>query len=83
MPAIYVMNADGSEQHLLVRSGEIDSQPSWSPDGTKIVFDRQTKQGIEIVVADADGSNQRVIAMGCVGDCDEGYPPDPSWQPLR
>jgi Tol biopolymer transport system component len=83
MPAIWVMNVDGSDQRLLVKSGEIDGQGSWSPDGRQIVFDRHTRDGIDVIVADADGSNERTVAPGCVGKCEDVYPPDPSWQPLR
>ena len=35
---IWVMNADGSNQTRLTESGGYDYQPSWSPDGTQIVF---------------------------------------------
>lgn len=35
MHKIYVMNADGSNQHAVAERG---TQPSWSPDGSKILF---------------------------------------------
>ena len=46
---VYVMNADGSGQTLIQRSGE---NPHWSPDGSTIVFDNSQK----IFVTNADGS---------------------------
>ncbi|MBT9143232.1 MAG: Dipeptidyl-peptidase 5 [Dehalococcoidia bacterium] len=53
---IWVMNADGSEQRELAE-GEY---PVWSPDGTKIAFQR----GRGIWVMNADGSEQRWLAEG-------------------
>ena len=53
---IFVMNADGSDQVNLSNSPEHDYYPSWSPDGTKIAFDRGSKN--DIFVMNADGSDQ-------------------------
>jgi len=36
-----------------------------------------------LMVAAADGTNERLVAQGCVGNCNDLYWPDPSWQPLR
>jgi dipeptidyl aminopeptidase/acylaminoacyl peptidase len=39
---IYVMNPDGSGQTNLTKDPAIDQLPAWSPDGTKIAFQRQS-----------------------------------------
>jgi Tol biopolymer transport system component len=51
---IYVGNADGTNQKLIIESGR---NPSWSPDKSQIAFVRQNN----IWVAMADGSNQRAV----------------------
>jgi TolB protein len=53
---VYVVNADGSGQQRLTRSG---AQPLWSPDGKKIAFQSQRDGNFEIYVMNADGSGQR------------------------
>lgn len=52
---IWVMNPDGSRQIDLNTEG---SDPDWSPDGTKIAFDRD---GNAILIMNADGSGERDI----------------------
>jgi Tol biopolymer transport system component len=61
-PEIYVMNADGSGIHRLLRS-EVAWHPRWSPDGTRISFhsfDPGTGRFLPYVI-NADGSNLRVV----------------------
>jgi len=61
---IYVMDSDGSNQiDLYVQGGK----PSWSPDGSKIVY--QTSGSLYVM--DSDGSNQIQLTAGN----------SPSWSP--
>src|SRR4029079_10782600 len=38
--AIYLMQADGSDQHAVIDDGNINSKPAWSTDGSTIYFHR-------------------------------------------
>jgi Tol biopolymer transport system component len=69
--SIYVMDADGSSLRRLTRHGD-HSQPAWSPDGRRIVF---LRGGRQLVVIDANGSHQHVIARVA------RYYQSPSWSP--
>lgn len=51
------MNIDGSDVTRLTFSVDGDSDPSFSPDGTKIVFSSYRTLSHEIFVMNADGSN--------------------------
>jgi Tol biopolymer transport system component len=63
---IWVMNADGSDQHDLTNNPAEDTYPAWSPDGTTIAFtsNRDGHQGREeaIYLMNTDGSNVRRIS---------------------
>ena len=57
---IYVMDNDGSNQRRLTNNPLAEWDPSWSPDGKRIVFtsDRDERAGNrQIYVMDADGGN--------------------------
>lgn len=51
---MWIMNADGSNDHIVMRKG---GAPDWSPDGTKITFDG-------IYLADSNGTNVELIHQG-------------------
>ena len=64
IPKIYAMNADGSQVHRLTTgTGYGDSDPAFSPNGTKIAFQR-SKKGTPpgIYVMYANGSHQHRLA---------------------
>ena len=69
---IFSMNSDGSNViNLTNRSQGRDVNPSWSPDGTEIVFASDRHDGIYKM--DSDGSNERWLGVG------GGY--EPAWSP--
>ena len=65
---IYLAEIDGGEpSHRLTRN--IDSNPSWSPDGRQIAFQRLTGFHIsQITLMDRDGSNQGLDKRRLVGE---------------
>lgn len=76
---IWVMDADGANQRQLTHAGpdEMDYDPAWSPDGTRIAF-RTTRAGDGetegILVVNVDGSGEDALG--------QGYSPvKPTWSP--
>ena len=55
---IYVMDADGKNQRRITRNPSRNTDPSWSPDGKRIVFVSNREGNKEIYVMNADGARQ-------------------------
>ena len=70
---IYVMNPDGSGITRLTSNGVWDSDPCWSPDGSKIVY----SSGDAIWVMNFDGSNPKKLTT----PSEDNYDVDPAWSP--
>ncbi|MDE0131266.1 MAG: hypothetical protein OXQ32_03250, partial [bacterium] len=59
---IVVMNADGTQQTQLTNLAETD--PTWSPDGTRIVFNRHRQNSLGTRVINPDGTDERQLTNG-------------------
>jgi Tol biopolymer transport system component len=62
---VYIANADGSNPHLISGDLPLDIDPgfspSWSPDGSRIVFGAYSQGSNQLFVAETDGSGVRPL----------------------
>jgi Tol biopolymer transport system component len=80
---LYVADGPGLPAHRIPGTGPGDGDPVWSPDGSKIAFDReQDGNGVvdddvprDVYVMNADGSDRRRLTFS---RRDDGWP---SWSP--
>lgn len=75
---IFRMNRDGSNIIRLTANAVNDSRPSYSPDGSKIVFASERTSGeTDLFIMDSlDGSNEIALPSGADIDIDPIYSPD-------
>jgi TolB protein len=85
--SIFTIGVDGKGERRVTRApvGASDVQPDWSPDGSRIVFERQfDDKPFEIWSVKPDGSDLRQIDPGCPPGipssqiCEEV---EPAWSP--
>jgi serine/threonine protein kinase len=82
VPQIYLAKGDGSDPAVLTAIPEGACQPSWSPDGMKLVFtspcsgpdDKFTNSTLYVI--DVDGSDMRPLLAEPGGDYDPAWSPD-------
>lgn len=83
--AVFTIKPNGKDERQVTfpPQGVVDRDPDYSPDGRKIVFQREGDTSDEIWVVDADGSNLTQLTdhdPGCLpdrGTCDSS----PAWSP--
>src|SRR5687768_12962029 len=73
---VWVMNADGSGRRRLTSDPEMDFDPSWSPDGSRIAFRSHRDGDEEVYVMAADGSGQRNLSDSPTSDHSPSWSPD-------
>jgi hypothetical protein len=76
---LYLVNANGRGlRSLTATSGRVESSPTWSPAGDKILFRACTSASVcQLYVVNADGTAERPLAGGAGVDGE-----DPDWQAL-
>ena len=78
---VWVIHSDGTRSKQLTEdcSHRNSDDPSWSPDGKKILFSTGRSGRNELWVMDANGENERKVS-----DIDAApFPGRASWQPIR
>jgi Tol biopolymer transport system component len=53
---IFVMNADGTNDHNISGENTLDGWPAWSNDGKRVVFSRRVNDRFQLFVMNRDGS---------------------------
>jgi Tol biopolymer transport system component len=74
-PELYTQLPDGTGAKRLTTSPGIDTDPAWSPDGTKLAFTSYRTGNPQIYIVNADGTGLRRLS----NDTDQDR--HPSWSP--
>ena len=70
---IWVMDADGSNKQQLTTESSNETRPSYSPDGTKILFSSDRDGDNELYVMDSDGTNVQQLTTNDITDSDASW----------
>ena len=73
---IYVIDLESGRLHRVTRSPEYDHQVAWSPDGKRIVFERDLTSSASIFAVGVDGLNLARLTSGRFFDAGPAFSPD-------
>jgi TolB protein len=77
---LFMMNADGSDQHEITHLGGANFGPSWTPDGKKIIFSSNYKEphsgNFDLFLINPDGSGLEQITFDPTFDGFPEFSPD-------
>jgi serine/threonine protein kinase len=82
MPQIFIMNSDGSNPLQITNLTFGACQPSWSPDGERLVFTSPCSKrqddypGANLYIINSNGSNLIPLQTGAEGNFDPAWSPD-------
>ena len=71
---IYLMNADGSDPHDVSNDAADDRYPSWSPDGSRIVWSRYI-DSFDLYTMKADGTDKHPVATTPYQELEASFSP--------
>ncbi|HWJ37805.1 MAG TPA: Tol-Pal system protein TolB, partial [Sphingomicrobium sp.] len=77
--AIYIVGANGGVPQRLTTAPGIDTDPSFSPDGSRIVFESDRGGSQQLYVMNANGSGERRISFGGAWYASPEWSPDGNW----
>ena len=63
---IYTANPDGGNPTAIIKGSDLDQYPSYSHDGTKIMFGRGPDDDLALMIANADGSDVHQVISAAV-----------------
>jgi TolB protein len=76
--ALFVSDADGSEEHPLLKSTSLDYNPAWSPDGQWIGFTSEREGSADVYRVRANGTGLERLTDSPAYDDQAAFSPDGS-----
>ena len=74
---LYSVNPNGGELTNLTNTSEVsEHNPIWSPDGTRLAFERSLQDGVEIYVMVTGGSSVARVTDSPADNADPTWSPD-------